>query len=243
MNREQYLTSLSADAERIAAILDDGPLSAPVPSCPEWTLSDLGFHVLSVLRFWHEALRVRPSQPEHGEFVDVPDAELAASLRRECASISAELRRIDPQERMWTWTEQDQVSFVPRRMAQELAVHRWDAELAVGDTHPIDAELAWDGVDEYVMLSRASEPKGGAEMVRLVADDLRRSMVVRTQDGVMRVEPALSAGSSSDPVDVELAGTASDLLLVLWRRIASETLSVTGSVEVSERWLERSDLC
>ena len=35
-------------------------------------------------------------------------------------------------------------------MAQETAVHRLDAERAAGREHAIDAELAADGVDEFL---------------------------------------------------------------------------------------------
>ncbi len=51
---------------------------------------------------------------------------------------------------MWTWSPQQDVAFVIRRVTQETAVHRVDAERAAGRDHRIDPELAADGVDEFL---------------------------------------------------------------------------------------------
>ena len=45
-----------------------------------------------------------------------------------------------PEREVWTWTGQNQnVEWVRRRMAQETAVHRWDAAHVVGQPDDIDA--------------------------------------------------------------------------------------------------------
>ena len=49
---------------------------------------------------------------------------------------------------MWTWTPDHTVGFWSRRMAHEVAVHRWDAQGAAGDPSPIERELAVDGIQE-----------------------------------------------------------------------------------------------
>ncbi len=52
---------------------------------------------------------------------------------------------------MWTWTGANQnVEWVRRRMAQETAVHRWDAAHAVGQPDDLDALVASDGIDEFL---------------------------------------------------------------------------------------------
>ena len=50
----------------------------------------------------------------------------------------------------WTWSSDHSAGFVIRRLAQEIGVHRWDAELAAGIEHTIEATLASDGIDEFL---------------------------------------------------------------------------------------------
>ena len=42
----------------------------------------------------------------------------------------------------------DRAGFWARRQAQELAIHRWDAQTAAGEPRPIDRALAVDGIQE-----------------------------------------------------------------------------------------------
>jgi hypothetical protein len=60
--------------------------------------------------------------------------------------------------------------------------------------------------------------------------------VVHAGDG--RVDVARGPGGA--PVTV--AGSASDLLLLLWRRLAPEALDVAGDPEVLGRFLARTQL-
>ena len=62
---------------------------------------------------------------------------------------------------IWNWFGIDPPipGFYHRRMAQEVAVHRWDAQAAAGATTPIDAALAADGIDEVLAGSSPSTPR------------------------------------------------------------------------------------
>ena len=239
LSKDDYLDQLQRELTVLADVLEHTELTTPVPSCPDWTLSDLGFHAISVLRFWRHVLSVRPDEPSDPNRDDVPDAQLAATLRDECTAIVSELRDAPLDAPMWSWTEQHQVSFLPRRMALEFAVHTWDTQLAAGQPHPIEPDLAWDGIDEYVMLARASDPQPGGEVIAITASDLGQTWVVRTVDGVMRVVDPREASVSPD---ASMEGSASDLLLVVWRRIPADNVRVTGDEQLLQRWLARADL-
>ena len=51
---------------------------------------------------------------------------------------------------VWTFTGSRPASFWARRMAHETAVHRADAEITVGRQPEIDADIAVDGIDEWL---------------------------------------------------------------------------------------------
>jgi hypothetical protein len=105
-----------------------------------------------------------------------------------------------------------------RDVALECALHRWDAATAFGVAHEIDGDLACDGIDEFfenawpLWLDAVGRAAGNGERLRLArTDGPQRWHVVL--DGR---RPALTREDRAG--DVEVAGTASDLLLWLWGR-------------------------
>ena len=126
-------------------------LTAQVVHCPEWTVADLTWHMCGVLRFWRAIGTGEITSPADEARVDyerVPDDELAALLEHEAVEITNTVYDIEPATPVWSWSAQKDVGFVQRRMAQESAVHRWDAELAVGAPNPIDCGASacpWHG--------------------------------------------------------------------------------------------------
>ncbi|MFI9597024.1 maleylpyruvate isomerase N-terminal domain-containing protein [Nonomuraea sp. NPDC052265] len=55
------------------------------------------------------------------------------------SSISARFAAASPDDPAWTWSREQTVGFWRRMQAIEAAVHRWDAENAIGPAAPIDA--------------------------------------------------------------------------------------------------------
>jgi hypothetical protein len=125
----------------------------------------------------------------------------------------------------------------PRRQAQEISVHRWDAEHAIGAAGPIDPELASDGVDEYLDLvtryrvSRDSVtlPAGS---LHIHCTDTHGEWLVSLDDGYQLVR-AHAKGAAA------LRGPAEALLLRLWNRDTdrADELSPVGDERVLEAWL------
>jgi hypothetical protein len=128
------------------------------------------------------------------------------------------LTRADPADRVWTWAPQQDVGFVLRRQAQEVTVHRVDAEQVLGEVTPVSAEVGLDGLDEWleVMVPGAlpGGPPTGAGPVVFSAVDAG-------------AERTLFAGTADRPV-ATLRGPAGDLLLAAWRRIPLSRLEVDG---------------
>ena len=150
--------------------------------------------------------------------------------------------RIDDDAPVWNFSAYPDVGrFWPRRQAQETAVHRWDAQRAVGRPEPIEPVLATDGIDELlevwgttILGGRDGIDIGGS--VRLVATDAPvEPWTLWTDDGVFSV----SRSDHRVTADVTVRGSASDLLLLLWRRIPADAVSLTveGDDHILDRWL------
>lgn len=159
MEHTRFRECLEADCARLAALAASGRLDAAVPSCPDWTLADLVTHVAEVYLHVVETMRVGHEPvdwaPEKG--TGRPPEVLA----RAYADLVGEFDARDPSETAATWYPAGQtVGFWIRRMAQETAVHRADAELAVGDPlTPVPGDLAMDGVDEALVAFLDSQSK------------------------------------------------------------------------------------
>jgi uncharacterized protein (TIGR03083 family) len=237
MTPERYLTCLEADAARIAEVARSG-LSAPVPSCPEWTVRDLVDHVAHV--FLHKVEAIRNGAPPD----PWPPPELAGRDPMElydaaAAALLSELRKRGPSEPAWSWWPADQTTgFWFRRMAHEAAVHRVDAELAHDAVTPVDAELALDGIDE-VLRRFLGEPwwTDNTELplrttVRVTSAE--RSWTVTFAGGQVTVED-----DGSGPVAAEVSGDAEAVLLWLWGRRGDDQVRSTGDPHVLTQFRQR----
>jgi uncharacterized protein (TIGR03083 family) len=226
-----------------------------VPSCPEWSVTDLVAHLGWVQRFVGRIAGGRlpvPPNPADPEFLHLP--EVAASWPMPDTAPNhgpvptgmvdwfvegaTELTNIfattAPDERVWTWSREHTVGFWLRIQTVEAAVHRWDAEGAVGTPEAFDAELARHGIRQqftdmapyWRVLKNA--PAGAGERFRFRETDGPGDWTVEFDGDNVRL--------TDGPGDVELAGTASDLLLFLWKRIPAEQLAVHGERAVLDRY-------
>lgn len=220
MEPTEYLDSLRADLDAIAATPPEA-LGESVPACPEWTVEGLVGHHEGVLRFATAQLQAAPGS-EIVKF-DPPDEDVdrIAAFAAAADVLYEELLVVDPTEHRPNWIGAEDSAFWFRRMAQEAAIHRWDAQSAHTTPDPIDTALAIDGVDELadVFLSAAKRRgiTGDGETVHLhatddgLADGAGEWMFTFTDEGV-EVEHAHGKG------DMAVRGPASDLLLFVWNR-------------------------
>ena len=159
---EREAAAFEAAARRAA-----GSRAAPaVPSCPEWVVTDLVLHLGMVHRLVARVVSERMQQPPArgdrswrelaGEWAgwlppgraprqDPVPARLLDWFGAGAAQLAERFRAAEPGERVWTWSPDHSVGFWQRMQAIEAAVHRWDAENAVGTAGPLDAAFAVDG--------------------------------------------------------------------------------------------------
>ena len=139
---------------------------------------------------------------------------------------------------MWTWWDADQTAgFWQRRMAQETAVHLWDIQSAFGLQQPIDRDMARDGIDEALFIHLPAEyedepPHGKGESYHFHCNDGEGEWLVRFEPDAVVVTREHAKG------DLAFSGTASDLLLFLWRRIGAEKIAVFGDLAQLDRYFE-----
>ena len=176
MDPDRLLGALRRDAAALLeAVRAAGP-DAPVPSCPGWTAIDLAWHIGEVHEFWGTIVADRLDAPDG--YVQSPRPETfddTVTFAESTAAVLLDaLQSTDPATPVWTWGSDRTAGFVLRRMAHETAVHRLDAERAAGREHTIDADLASDGVDEFLFEFLAWVADDAAAARRLGAPALHR---------------------------------------------------------------------
>lgn len=225
MDVSEQLSGIADDGRLIAAAARAG-LDARVESCPEWSGRDLLAHVDNFFRI--VLALIAAGGAESGLPAPADPAEADRSYDADLARLVDTLRHTRPDAPVHNWSVTPHVAaFWTRRAVHELAVHRWDAETIGGGTPaPIPAGVAVDGIAEFFDVFVATGLAAG--MVPPTATTL----VLEITDTGDRIEHHLP-----DPGPVTtVRGTASDLLLGLWRRRDPLTLHAGGDPAILEAW-------
>ncbi len=213
--------------------------AAVVPGCPDLTLEATLRHVGSVHRVARLWVRDghRPEQWQRSP----SDGDLLDFVRTGLAELLTELGLHEPTEPCDTWWPEDRThGFWRRRMAHETTVHRIDVQAAAGGpVHPVDPDVALDGIDELLFLwfghrlgeLRMSSPRQGsvalsaAERHWLAVFERGRPIARRVDDADARSADAMVSG---DPMEVYLWS---------WGRLPDQSVRISGDQEaVAHLW-------
>ncbi|MFM8305116.1 MAG: maleylpyruvate isomerase family mycothiol-dependent enzyme [Actinomycetota bacterium] len=242
MEPGRYLDVVRSESAGLVAAAERAGPDAAVPSCPGWTVSDLLVHVGTVQRWAARLVRSRASAPDSLADIAHPgDAgALAGWVRAGSADLVDACAATPPDAEMWTFAGPGPARFWFRRQAQEVALHRVDAELATGTGAPLDPEVARDGIDEFLEVVVGSRLRaqmtGAGESVHLHCTDGEGEWLVRLTPDGPEVERVHAKG------DVAARGSASDLLLAVRGRIGLSALEIFGDEAVLARFVDRSRL-
>lgn len=228
---------IRTEAQRLAEVLAVTSPDARCPTCPDWSASDLLWHLTMVHFFWAGVLErnartesdvaaVEESKPRR------PSAmrDLLALREQATTALLEQLGRLDDAEPRWTWSPADQtVGFTRRMQTYEATMHRLDAELAAGmPIGPIAPDVAAGAVDHAVDVMWGWLPEGSAHepraVVEFVAPDADRRWLVEV--GVASDWPRALRATDGEPTATVSAGVA-DLAQWAWTR--------GGVVEISGR--------
>jgi uncharacterized protein (TIGR03083 family) len=226
MDSTRFLDCLSADFARLRAV---APIdqTAPVPSCPGWTVADLTRHVGEV--YLHKTLAIREGdEPEPWPPPELAGEDPLGLLDRAHAGLLAEFAAHKPEDPAGSWYALDPtVGFWIRRMAQETVIHRIDAELGTRQpVAPVPDDLAVDGIDELLKVFVAySVGRWGDAFADILAGSPGRTFTVRTDGAawLVRTGPGLFAvddGAGDGAPDATVSGPPAAVLRWLWNREA-----------------------
>jgi uncharacterized protein (TIGR03083 family) len=204
------------ESAAFTATLTPDALEQRVPGCPEWSLRDLAWHLGRVQRFWSATVLVRKDvEPDAALFGaeakpgPAHAAELQEWMREGTRGLLDAIRNVPWDEPAWVWWKEPRnAGAIARHQSQEAAVHRWDAQSALGTPDALPPALAADALEEFLANRRqlASPPP-----VALVATDIGRPFL--SGDGAVRA-------SVSAPV--------ADLLLFVYGRIKPDDIAYDG---------------
>ena len=228
MEYATFVEHVRLDGRRLADAAS-GNLQREVPSCPGWTVSTVVSHVAEVYEHKITCTALgRAPDPWPPEWP--ADRDPIEWLRDAHGRLLEMFAKSGPDTPSATWWPPDQtVGFWARRMAQETAVHRIDAELAIGTPTPVDAELAVDGVDEVLVVMLAGDwsddPSDVATGQRVAISAGGRTW------GVTLEKESVSVTEDPGAEDAALGGDPSDVLLWLWGRQSDERVTRSGDEE------------
>ncbi|MET9549680.1 maleylpyruvate isomerase family mycothiol-dependent enzyme [Streptomyces sp. NPDC006627] len=257
LSHDRYCDEVARQIDLLRATLTGADLSATVPTCPDWTLSQLVRHTGGAVR-WSERLvatRAERNIPDE----DVPHAAgpegddpaaLDAWLASTGALAEKTLRAAGADASAWSWSGDHTAGFWARRMTHEVAVHRADAAITAGVDYEIAPDIAADAIDEWldiVLLLRHLDPGSGAAELRGAG----RSIHLHATDTPPGLDAEWLIEFGEDgftwrrghaKATVALRGPLTEVLLAFYRRrpLDSGRVEVLGERELLDFWLERA---
>lgn len=202
------LDIIRTESQRSADALAATDPEQKVPTCPEWTASDLLWHLVEVQEFWTTILADGATTEQEVVAIEEaksprPEGTDALLVRREAATTAllAQLQEHADEEPAWFWYSAEQTVGVTRRMqTHESTIHRVDAELTAGrPVTPLDAERAAASLEHVLDVMWP----GGFEWIPDWATvELRAVAEIRPEDGT-RSLLGISHWSGTRPRDGE----------------------------------------
>ena len=254
MDTSAYLNAVVEQTNTLAGWVHGADVSAPVPTCPKWTLADLVDHVGAVQRMVTMLVGERMSEPDDAYARYVPGPADSAQWRDWLNDGAAEARRafesVADDTPVWDPSGDDAgVPFWSRRLFGEACVHRADAAAALGLSYELAPENAVGAVDDWLrnMTSRgywenrpafAAAMRGDGQTLHFHATDAHGEWLARREPDRVALE------HTHGDADVTVSGPAADLLLVISRRrplSAAPDLDVQGDRALFDLWIAHMD--
>ncbi|MFF0458484.1 maleylpyruvate isomerase family mycothiol-dependent enzyme [Nocardia africana] len=206
---ERYCDEIVAQTELLRAALAHADTSLPVPTCPGWTVGQLGRHLGGAQRWARAAVadRVREPLREDGfafrdlsGYLDEDLGQLRDWLAEGAAELSAELRKAGPGLELWTPVPVvPTTDFYARRFTHETLIHRADATLALGADYGAAPDVAADAIGWRRAHERAAVAVRGPLTELLLVIYRRRSSMPESRFwAIGNCSTSGSIGSASD---------------------------------------------
>lgn len=254
LTRVDYAGAFLEENRAFSELFRHADQSKPVPTCPGWDLNQLLRHVGRGDRWAAQIVRERLQ-----EFLDFrsveggkppPDpADAASWLRGGAQRLVDAVELTGVETPVWTFLGQRPANWWVRRRLHEVAVHRADAAIALGAEFTLAADVAADGITEWlerVAIQAGAQgaplPLGDGETLHLHATDPGLGEAGEWTIGVDagRITWAHEHGKGT----AALRGGATELLLAILRRVplADTGIALFGDEAVWQNWLDRTPL-
>lgn len=249
-----YAEAFLDENRAFAELFPDADESTPVPTCPDWTLRQLFRHVGRGDRWAAQIVRERldryldPRTVEGGKPPPDP-ADAISWLKGGAQRLLDAVELTGVETPVWTFLGPRPANWWIRRRLHETAVHRADAAIALGGGFTLEADVAADGITEWLERvaiqaggNGAPLPLGEGDTLHLHATDpgLGESgeWTIAVEQGRIVWSHEHGKGSAA------LRGGATELLLAILRRrpVAGSGVELFGDEAVWERWLDRTPL-
>lgn len=250
----RYGEGLESETGLIAELARGADPSLPVPGCPEWALGDLIAHLGRGHRWAaaivsQQATERLPIDGLPGTSVPDPGDARSAWLRESAAEVVSSVRKVGPDTPVWTLgLAGGRARFWLRRRLHEALVHRADVSFALGLDYVAAAELAADGISEWLeLLSSPGAAERRPETWGRLAGEGETLHFHATDEGlgeagewfVRRTPTGVTWEHGHAKGDVAVRGPAGTLLLALYRRVPPDDpgLDVLGDRGLLDHWL------
>ncbi|WP_335991536.1 hypothetical protein [Glycomyces sp. MUSA5-2] len=229
-----YLTELKTEAAGLRSVCEPGVLDRVAPSRPDTTVAGILLDLVRLYRWTVDALFATPSEDRDVAEPPRPEASGKAVLDLFDQSLAAVLDAFEargPESPAWTWAPVEwRAEFWHRRATVATGLARWDLQMAVGATAPVQVALAADAVTEAfeafipVGARRGAHPDATG-LVQLFAQDADSTWFVRLREGRVAL---LDQPDARTELQARAAGSASDIALALWGRLPFGICDVVG---------------
>jgi uncharacterized protein (TIGR03083 family) len=239
-----FRATLLGETRALGDVIRSADPETPVPPCPGWTVNQLLKHVGRGHRWSAQIIADRRLEPL--DFREVRDGKPPADpdgaidwLNEGAQSVIDAVDRVGPETKVWTFTGPRPAGWWIRRRVHEATVHRADAVLALGGEYELPAELAADGISEWIDLAIIAAdphepPLPRGSILHLHAHD--EGLGPTGEWTITNDEGGLQWSHDHGKGDAAVRGSAVGLLLALTRRRRTG-VEVLGNAAVWETWL------
>jgi uncharacterized protein (TIGR03083 family) len=229
LSPERYWSLFASESASFLTAYSRAQLTERIPSCPSWSVVDLGRHLGGI---YHRIADILEATSEINivlaeDRIPKVDEGVAAWLVDGTARLMELLMITDPTAPLWTFNGPAPVAFWSRRLSHEAMVHTFDLEELHRPRHMPSVEYLADGIDEFFPVHLRRKLRGHP------AEGLNGCLGINTTDSddrwVLRLTPdSVTIEEATTPTDAELSGKAFDLLMFLWRRSDTASLKISG---------------
>lgn len=236
----EYLSWLEKLVAGFEHTLRSADLDAPVTTCGDWRLRDLGVHLGNVHRWAASVVLSGENAPQ--VFDADPGTELSGWYAASASLLDEALRAVDPADRCWHFCAGDKIkAFWFRRQVHETAIHLVDASRAAGTAVSLAPLVAADGIGEVLtaMLPKARRwfaPPPLSDTLLMRATDTGDAWLL--SPGEQGESPSAEVVADA-PAAATVEASAEDLLLLLWKRraVTDADVLISGDVALATTFL------